>query len=72
MFHRLFCLESFYSSSLSFGSERTIFIVSSETVIMRSSRFFLSHMEEYCAERGILLYLTEDTSIHTLQGLTRI
>lgn len=40
--------------------------------IMRSSRFFLSPVEEYCAERGILLYLTEDTSIRTLQGLTRI
>ncbi len=40
--------------------------------ITRSSRFFLSPVQEACLERGILLTVTEDTSVRTLQGLTRI
>lgn len=40
--------------------------------ITRSASFFLKPMEHACRTQNIRLYITEDTSVRTLQGLTRI
>lgn len=40
--------------------------------ITRSAALFLQPIADVCRERGIRLYITEDTSVRTLQGLTRI
>lgn len=40
--------------------------------IMKSGDLFLEPLETTCRERGIRLAVTEDTSVRTLQGLTRV
>ncbi|MGN1026150.1 MAG: ROK family protein [Faecousia sp.] len=40
--------------------------------IMKSGDLFLEPLETACRERGIRLAVTEDTSVRTLQGLTRV
>ncbi len=40
--------------------------------ITRSASFFLKPMEHACHTQNVRLYITEDTSVRTLQGLTRI
>lgn len=40
--------------------------------ITRSADLFLPPVEDYCLEAGIRVLVTEDTSVRTLQGLTRI
>ena len=40
--------------------------------ITRSASFFLKPMEHACRTQNVRLYITEDTSVRTLQGLTRI
>lgn len=40
--------------------------------IMRSADFFLSPLQKECDERKITLCLSEDTSLHTIQGLLTI
>ncbi|MGN1015700.1 MAG: ROK family protein [Faecousia sp.] len=40
--------------------------------IMKSGAFFLGPLEAECGRRGIRTAVTEDTSLRTMQGLTRI
>lgn len=40
--------------------------------IMGSGAMFLTPVEAACQERGIRFYVTQDTSLRTLQGLTRL
>lgn len=40
--------------------------------ITGSGALFLTPVEEACKERGIHFYVTQDTSLRTLQGLTRL
>ena len=40
--------------------------------IMGSAALFLAPVEEFCMAAGIRVCITEDTSLRTLQGLTRI
>lgn len=40
--------------------------------ITKSGSLFLSPLETVCRERGIRLAVTEDTSLRTLQGLTKV
>lgn len=54
-------LEAFRPETVCFGGQ-----------ITRSAGLFLGPMEAACRERGIRLYVTEETSLRTLQGLTRI
>ena len=54
-------LESFRPETLCFGGQ-----------ITRSGHLFLPPVEEACRAMGIRVYVTEDTSIRALQGLTRI
>lgn len=39
--------------------------------IMASAALFLHPLEELCANKKITLYITQDTSLRTMQGLTR-
>lgn len=54
-------LEGFQPEVLCFGGQ-----------ITRSGHLFLPPVEEYCRGAGIRILVTEDTSLRTLQGLTRI
>lgn len=54
-------LDSFRPEVLCFGGQ-----------IMGSAPLFLPPVEEACRERGIRLSVTQDTSLRTLQGLTRV
>lgn len=54
-------LEKFKPEVLCFGGQ-----------ITRSASLFLPPVEEYCRGANIQMYVTEDTSIRTMQGLTRI
>lgn len=54
-------LDSFLPETLCFGGQ-----------ITASASMFLGPVEEACKERGIRLYVTQDTSLRTLQGLTRV
>lgn len=54
-------LESFRPRSLCFGGQ-----------ITRSGDLFLPPVRTSCAALGIRVYVTEDTSVRALQGLTRI
>ena len=54
-------LESFRPQSLCFGGQ-----------ITRSGELFLPPVRSACGPLGIRVYITEDTSVRALQGLTRI
>jgi len=54
-------LESFRPALLCFGGQ-----------ITRSGALFLPPIEAACRELGVRMYVTEDTSVRALQGLTRI
>lgn len=54
-------LERFHPEMLCMGGQ-----------ITRSGNLFLAPLEGYCHAAGIRLAVTEDTSLRTLQGLTRI
>ncbi|MCI9438102.1 MAG: ROK family protein [Lachnospiraceae bacterium] len=54
-------LEEFRPEVLCFGGQ-----------ITRSADLFLPPVEEYCRRAGIRVLVTADTSLRTLQGLTRI
>lgn len=54
-------LESFRPETLCFGGQ-----------ITRSGDLFLPPVEAVCRELGVRVYVTEDTSIRAMQGLTRI
>lgn len=54
-------LESFQPETLCFGGQ-----------ITRSGKLFLPPVEEACRTLGTRVYVTEDTSVRALQGLTRI
>lgn len=54
-------LESFRPQTLCFGGQ-----------ITRSGALFLQPVEEVCRELEVRVYVTEDTSVRALQGLTRI
>lgn len=54
-------LESFRPQTLCAGGQ-----------ITRSGDLFLPPLEEACRALGVRLYVTEDTSVRALQGLTRI
>lgn len=54
-------LEAFRPEVLCFGGQ-----------IARSAELFLAPVEGYCHAAGVRLAVTEDTSLRTLQGLTRI
>lgn len=54
-------LESFRPQALCFGGQ-----------ITRSGALFLPPVEEVCRKLEVRVYVTEDTSVRALQGLTRI
>lgn len=54
-------LDSFCPDVLCFGGQ-----------ITGSAALFLGPVEEACKERGIYFYVTQNTSLRTLQGLTRL
>ncbi|MDE7261324.1 MAG: ROK family protein [Oscillospiraceae bacterium] len=54
-------LESFQPETLCFGGQ-----------ITRSGGLFLPPVEDACRDLGIRVYVTEDTSVRAMQGLTRI
>lgn len=54
-------LDSFRPEAVCFGGQ-----------ITGSAPLFLPPVEAVCRRKGIRLYVTKDTSLRTLQGLTRI